>query len=689
MPLNLDKHITLDKAALSAANLCSKFTDDDLDRIGAWVSEGYAADKQSRSKWESRMSAAMNLAMQVVKEKSFPWANCANIAFPLVTIGALQFHARAYPAIVSGTDVVRCRVIGDDPDGKKKARAERISQHMSYQVLEQDRAWEEQHDRLLINLPIVGCAFKKSYYSASMGHNVSDLVLAQDLVLDYYAKSVESCSRKTQVIPMSRNEIYERVKRGTFQDVLDDAWYLGMPILPTTTEQAAKDKRGGVSPPLADETTPFRMLEQHCSLDLDGDGYAEPYIITVEEQSKEVMRIVTRFDREDDIERNAKKEIIAIRAMEYFTKYSFIPSPDGGVYDVGFGLFLGPLNESVNSIINQLVDAGTMSTAAGGFLGRGAKIRGGVYTFSPFGWNRVDSTGDDLRKSIFPLPVREPSAVLFQLLSLLINYVNRVSGSTDLMVGENIGQNTPAGTADTMLEQGQKIYSSIFKRVWRGMKEEFKKLYLLNALFMGQDARYGTGKIALQEDYLGDPNDVVPAADPNITSDTQRMQQAVMIKQAATQTPGYNRDEVERRFLKAAKVDSIDVLFPGTAGQPPPKDPKLVIEELKQQGKQQTTGAELQARKMEFVANLLEERRVNDAQIMKLNADSIAAVAAIQGDKENRQIELINAQLGAAKLHSEVLSRHIDLAISGLELQQAHVAAQQAQIEAQTAQAAA
>jgi len=203
--------------------------------------------------------------------------------------------------------------------------------------------------------------------------------MAKDLVLNYFAKSVESCPRKTHVIPMFRNEIYERVKRGLFKDVLEETWYQGPPVVQSSPQQQQTDNRLGVHPPASgDMTTPFTMLEQHCSCDLDQDGYAEPYIITLELSTKTVMRIVCRFDFEEDITRDADGDVISIRATEYFTKVPFIPSPDGGVYDIGFGVLLGPLNESTNSLINQLIDAGTMAVTAGGFLGKGAKIRGGV-----------------------------------------------------------------------------------------------------------------------------------------------------------------------------------------------------------------------------------------------------------------------------------------------------------------------
>lgn len=669
--LNLDHHITLNEKLIQSPNLCSEFGDADLDKIGVAVYEGYLQDKQSRTLWEKRTESAMDLAMQISKDKNFPWTNCSNVAFPLVTIAVMQFHARAYPALISGTDVVKCRVVGEDLDGKKGARADRISEHMSYQVLEQDSAWEEQHDNLLINVAVVGTSFIKSYYSGSKAHNVSELVSAKDLIVNYWAKSVEECDRKTHYIPLSRNEVHERVLRGTYRDVLEEPWYKEGVTNQQTTTQIKADTRAGTTVPQQDATTPIVALEQHCSLDLDGDGYAEPYIVTIEESSRRVLRIVARFDREADIERvqhGARKgEIISIKAVEYFTRYILIPSPDGGIYGVGFGILLGPLNESVNSLVNQLIDAGTMANGGGGFLGRGAKIRGGAYTFAPFEWKRVDSTGDDLHKSIVPLQVREPSGVLLQLLSLLIDYTNRISGSTDMMVGENPGQNTPAQTSQAMLEQGAKIYTAIFKRIWRSMKEEFKKLYLLNAVYMPMKQSFGeNGGFGLREDYLGDPNVIVPVADPRITSEQQRLMQAQALKQAAMSTPGYNLQLVETRYLQALHIDGIQAVYPGPDKTPPLPNAKMQVEQMKLEGKKLA----LQAAQMEFVVKMEEEKKLNQAKIVELHAKAALALEQAGGIKTGHEIAAFEAAIGAMKAHDQNLTEHMKLIMEGIQNEQ-------------------
>lgn len=663
--LKLQKHLVLDDEAIKAPNLCGRFSSEDLTAIGAEVWEGYKRDRTSRSRWEKRNENGMDLALQVSKAKSFPWPDCSNVAFPLVTIAAMQFHARAYPSIISGEEIVKCRVIGEDETGQITARADRVSTHMSWQVLEEDCSWEEQHDRLLLNVGIVGCAFVKTFYSASEGHNVSELVLAKDLIIDYWAKSVEAAPRKTQLIPLYRNDIYEKVKRGTYRDVLEEAWYeADAQRTDETGAQAKQDNRQGLNPPQSDQQTPFLGLEQHVLMDLDGDGYSEPYIITIEEQSQTPLRIVTGFDNPEHVERNAVGEVISISRMQYYTKYPFIPSPDGGLYDIGFGVLLGPLNESVNSAINQLFDAGTMATTAGGFLGRGVKIKGGVYSFNPFGWNRVDSTGDDLNKGIFPLPVREPSTVLFQLLSLLINYTNRISGANDMMVGENPGQNTPAETSRAMIQEGMKIYNAIFKRIWRAMKEEFKKLYVLNAIYLPRKFSFGpTGSFVLKEDYLGNPNAIAPAADPNISSEGERFAQAQALMAAAMSSPGYDHDAVNRRYLKALKIPAIGEVYPGIEKSPPAKDIKLQIAEMKEQTAQMALQSEMLIATRQL---MLDEQRVQ-AEVAKLQADIMLKQEELSGDIQDREIQRMNTYLGMMKENANMIRAQIDLQMKKME----------------------
>lgn len=658
--LNLETKLTLNQETTDSPNLVGRFSLKDLEAIGEVVWDGFDRDLKSRAPWEKRMEAGLNLAMQVAKDKNFPWPGASNVIFPLVTIASLQFSARSYENIVQGTDVVRYRKVGQDLTGLVTQRADRISKHMSWQVLEEDDAWEEQHDRLLINLGIVGSNFVKTRFNSRLGHNVSELVMARDFVLDYYAPSVAAAARKTHIVPLYRNEIYERVRRGVFADCLAEEWFTQIPSPPEPNYQ--QNQRSGLNPPQADEDTPFKTLEQHRLLDLDQDGYAEPYIVTIEESSKRVLRIVARWNSMSDIEYTAGGKVIQIKAMEYFTKFSFIPSPDGGIYDLGFGVLLGPLNESVNTGINQLLDAGTMANSNGGFLGRGAKIRGGNYTFAPWEWVRVDSTGDDLRKSLVQLPTREPSAVMFNLLGLLIEYTDRIAGTTETMVGKNPGQNTPAETSRNMTEQGMKVYSAIFKRVWRSLKEEFKKLHQLNAMYLPLSMGFGEkSDFVRREDYLSNPDQVIPVANPNITSKSMRVTQAAMVREAAHQVPGYDVAKVEKRYLHAMDVEGIDDIYPGADKVPPLPNPKASLEQMKLQGK----AMEIEFKKWQFIQQLQEDRKKVSAEISLMQAQVAEILSDIHIDHADNRLKAFETVVKALETHEKLLNDRIQT-LSGL-----------------------
>ncbi len=655
--IKLQTKLTIDRGLISAPDLTDRFSPADLATIGKTCFQGYQTDKLSRAPWERRTSAAMDLAMQIAKDKNFPWQGAANIIFPLVTIAALQFSARSYPAIIQGTDVVKYRVIGTDPKGETKKRAERIARHMSWQVLEEDEAWEEQHDRLLINLAVVGCSFIKSYYDGAAGHNVSELVTARDLVMDYWAKSTEKCARKTHIVPYYRNEIWEEIEDGRFRDVRKAAWFETAPTQPSAGNMRAEyDLRRGAAPnPAANEDSAYILLEQHRWFDFDQDGYAEPYLVTFDEASQEVLRITARFE-EGDVQRNQlNNSIRKIKAEEYFTKYSFIPSPDGGIYDLGFGSLLGPIDEAVSTAINQLLDSGTFQNSIGGFLGRGAKIRGGVYSMAPWEWKRVDSTGDDLRKNLVPFPERQPLAVTLQLIELLIEYADRLAGTTETMVGESPGQNTPAETSRNMTEQGMKVYSMIFKRVWRSMREEFKKLYKLNKQFLVAQKSFGAGDDFInREDYSGNVDQIAPVADPNVTSTAMQVYQAEAVRQAAYTTPGYDRDEAAKRWLKALKVENIETLYLGEKVAQPLPNPKMQAAQLKLQEVQ----VKIEADKIHWANELLQKAPLVQAQIDLLKAQVVKLIADIGADKAAQQIDAFEALIkGYQAYHSSLTDR--------------------------------
>jgi chaperonin GroES len=662
--MELDVKIKIDKL-LNSPNIAEMLDARALTTIGERVTSEFETDKSSRSVWEERVEEAMKLALQITEAKSFPWSGASNVKFPLITIAALQFHSRAYPALVPSGELVKIDHdvnTTEDPEvqAKNQERNKRVQKHMSYQLLKEDENWESEMDKVLITVPIVGCAFKKTYWDMNEDHPVSENVLAKDFVVSYWTKSLKDCDRQTHVLYLSTNDVLSRQRRGIWLDV-----NLGNPIMqPADDLSITQDKMQGTETNQTDTGTPYEFLEQHRWEDLDGDGFKEPYIITVHRPTKKVVRIVANYF-DSSIKRNNKDEIINIKPESYFTKYSFIPSPDGGYYDIGFGILLGPLNESINTIINQLIDTGTMSNTAGGFLSRGIKVRGGNYNFAPLEWKHVDSTGEDLAKGIYPLPVREPSSVLFTLLTTLVEYGERIVGSTDIMVGENVGQNTPAATSQTMVDQGMKVFSGIFKRIYRALNDEIRKVYRLNQLYLPEEYKFA-GNVVSNQDYRDAATDLRPAADPHVISDTQRLLQAEALKTTALSVPGVNIYNVMRRYLEAMKVPNIEEILPDPQGPnaiPSQPDVKVQVEQIKAEERKLS----LETKFRLGILKLQNEAKINEAKILKMEAEAALAYEQAGGVQAGHDISMLQTQLGAAKAHQDGILKSIEMMMKATE----------------------
>jgi chaperonin GroES len=663
--LDLDVKLKIEDLVKSP-NIAEMLEEEALKTIGAAVWDEWTIDKTSRQDWEDKTAEAMKLALQVMEEKTFPWENASNVKFPVVTLAALQYQARAYPSLIPSPDVVKCKVVGPDPDGTKQQRADRIAEFMSFQVLEEDECWEENTDKVLISQAIVGCAFKKSYFDPALKHNVSEHVLAKDLYIPYFAKSLDKASRITQILYVSKNDLVQKNRLGFYTEYDSKS----QPTIDTSSPlYEAREEAQGVHAPSNDPSASIELLEQHRYLDLDGDGYEEPYIVTVVKDTQQVLRIVARYFS-DDIKRNTKGQIVCIYPQHYFTKFSFIPSPDGGIYDLGFGVLLGPLNQSINTILNQLVDAGTLANTAGGFLGRGVKFRSGDNSFKPFEWKRVDSTGDDLRKGVFPLPVREPSPVLFQLLSLLIDYSERVGMSVDPLVGVNPGQNTPAETSRNMIAEGQRVFNAVFKRTYRGLKEEFRKLYKLNTLYMNDQQDYYVGdewKQALQADFSGEGKEIVPAADPNMITDEQKINQAMMLKSTAMENPGmYNGLEVEKRYLKALKIPEAEIqqLLNTQPPPPPPPDPKIIVESMKLEFAKYKLQTDVQL----AIMDKQQELAYLQAEITEKEARAMLAMAQAESVESGQQLAALQQAVALMKQKQDGVKQALEVLVKVKEL---------------------
>lgn len=678
---------------VAASNIAPLLEEEQLKIIGSDAVEGYTSDRASREGWEQRNVDSIKLALQVTESKTFPWPNCANVKFPMVTVAALQFLARV-SLMTKGRSLVQCDVLGPDPQGIQFARSKRISAHMSYQLTEEDQEWVNDDEKAKFAASIMGCSFKKSYFDPVAGINLSEYVPASRLVVDYHTKNFNKCGRVTHVLSMNSNEILERERRGIFCKM--DSQAESTPLENSLTE--LENEVQGIESSEESATGAFEILEQHCWLDLDGDDYKEPYIVFVRSDTAQVLRIVARFFDEGDVHRvhdsavarlyekaqstdlqTAKEAytkeadklrnspanlIMRIDAQQFFTKYTFIPSIDGGFYDLGFGALLGPVNRAVDTLINQQLDSGTMQVTAGGFLGRGVKIKSGKSSFDPFEWKPVDSQGDDLRKNIVPLPTNAPSQVLFSMLGLLIQYGEKISGSTDIMTGENPGQNTPAETSRNTIEQGMALFSGIYFRMYRAFQQELRLRYRLNQLYLETTPKWfmmttGGSSSVVQGDYATGLMQVSPAADPSTVSSSQRQQKAMMVHGLALQSPNFNTYLATKNMLEAFEVQDIEHLLPDPTGPlaiPAPGDPKIEIEKEK---------LALEKEKFQFttqqaVFEMKQAIAMNEATIQHLEASATKLLADAQGVGIDQQIAAINAQTGAAKTHQEGMIRALE-----------------------------
>lgn len=620
------------RALLESANIADNMDEQKLRTIGHDVLDGYNTDKASRAQWEEQMEEWTRLASQVREDRSFPWPKASNVKYPLLTTAAMQFSARAYPSLIpSDGKVVKAKVIGKDPTGQKSSLADRVSMYMSYQIMHDITGWEESMDKLLIMLPVVGTMFKKTYWDSIKKKPASDVILPKHLVVNYWAKSLKDAERVSQVIEMSPRTLKERQMAKIFLDV-----DLGDAPMPMTSNPNA--------PASSDETTPYTIIEQHTYLDLDEDDYPEPYIVTFHLESGKVLRIAARFDDKtmffDD-----EDNLVKIEPIEYFTKFGFIPNPDGSFYDIGFGVLLGPVNESVNTLINQLIDAGTLNNLQGGFLGKGLRIRMGETRFQPGEWKAVNSTGQDLKQQIVPLPSKEPSNVLFQLMGSLITSGKELASVAEIFVGKMPGQNTPATTTMATIEQGMKVFTAVYKRIYRSLDAEFAKLFDINSTYLNPETYKEVLDITVgPADFSNDKYSICPGADPTAVSQTEKLLKAQGLMEML---PLGILDPVKvgLRLLEAQEQPNYQELLNKTVAETgampePQPDPKLLESQAKIQAMQQ--GSAIKQQEAAFKSELSQR----DAQFQQ-------AMKAQAADQDMRHKEMLNAVQLAISTHTE------------------------------------
>ena len=548
------------------ANLAELLPDDVLDPIGNELFNNYTDYKTSRKDWERSYISGLDLLGFSYDDRTEPFKGASGATHPVLAEAVTQFQSLAYKELLPAGGPVRTQIMGlQSPD--KEQQAIRVKEYMNYQIMDQMKEYEAEFDQMLFYLPLAGSAFKKVYYDEIMQRAVSKFVPADDLVVPYTATSLDDAESIIHMVRMSENELRKQQVGGFYRDLEVNPSYLN------ETEAEKKERQLEGANKGRDDRV-FTLLECHVNLNLEGfedtgeDGEATgiklPYVVTLEEGTRKILSIRRNYEIGD-----AKRNKI-----QYFVHFKFLP----GLGFYGFGLIhmIGGLSRTATAALRQLLDAGTLSNLPAGFKMRGIKMRDEAQALQPGEFRDVDAPGGNLRDAFMTLPFKEPSATLLQLMGVVVNAGQRFASIADLQVGDG-NQQAAVGTTVALLERGSRTMSAIHKRIYSAMKREFNLLARVFKLYLPPVYPYdvvGGQKQIMQTDF-DDRVDILPVADPNIFSQTQRISLAQTELQLATSNPQiHNQYEVYRNMYEALGVKDIDLILKRPP-KPMPKDPAL------------------------------------------------------------------------------------------------------------------
>lgn len=602
---------------------------DDVDAvaIGNKCLSDFNTDFTARSEKDERLKQAEKLAKQTIEEKTFPYRGASNVKYPLITKAVIEFNARVSPLICNNGEVVKIKTFGGEndlveEDGKypidentgilktesdvKTDRAKKVKDLMNWLITDKTD-WEDEKDRLTLVYALSGFAATKNYFDYGSGLPKSELVLPLSLYWEE-GRTFNKATRKSQLIKMSHNEIVENMRLGIFSKV----------------DSILEDK----------EKEEYELIEMHTLLDLDEDGYKEPYIVVLDKDSGEVLRIVARYT-EKDILRNSKGEIARIKPKEYFVFYEFMPCLDGSIYPLGLCDLLLFINESINTNVNQLIDAGTLSNMQGGFISGNIRIKGGLQGFAPNEWKFVENAGLDIANNIVPLPTKEPSQTLFNLLGLLIDSGKEVAMLSDILNGD-VAQELRPTSVLALIEQGLSGFKAILKRLHRSLKEELGLFYDM----IGENldlikSFYGNNVLlrnVTREDFSDDCA-VIPVSDEYYATSIEKAKRSEFyLGLAMSGNPFVNVEEATKRALQTLGLENyMDLIIKPQPQQPDPMlqaQLQLIMEQAKRLNVQN---------QIDFIKTNIEKMRADsevsnkalDTQSMtiKRDAEAISAIA--------------------------------------------------------------
>ena len=649
------------------ANLAELLPEEVLAPMGHELYENYVNYKSSRKDWEHAYTNGLDLLGFKYEEKSEPFKGASGATHPVLAEAVTQFQALAYKELLPSQGPVRTQILGlSTPD--KEQQALRVKEFMNYQIMSEMKEYESEFDQMLFYLPLTGSTFKKVYYDEIMQRTVSKFVPADDLIVPYSATSLDDAETIIHVIKMTENDLRKQQVGGFYRDIELT------PGLDNETESQKKERElDGVSK--TRDQRMFTLLECHVDLDIEGfedmntqgepTGIKLPYIVTIDEGSKEVLSIRRNYEVGDSTRSKVR----------YFVQFKFLPGT--GFYGFGLIHMIGGLSRSATAALRSLLDAGTFSNQPSGFKMRGIKLRDEAAPIQPGEFRDVDAPGGNLRDAFMPLPFKEPSGTLLQLMGIVVQAGQRFASIADLQVGEG-NQQAAVGTTVAMLERGSRTMSAIHKRLYASMKREFGLMARVFKLYLPPVYPYDVvgGQRQIKQSDFDDRIDILPVADPNIFSQTQRISLAQTEMQLAASNPAiHNQYEVYRNMYEALGVKDIDLILKRPE-QPMPKDPALEhIDALAGKPFQAFPGQDHQAHitaHLNFMeTNMVKNSPVIGAAIQKNILEHISLMAQEQIEVEFRDELPQLAQMQQAAMQNPMMQQQIRMLQERIEARKA------------------
>ena len=549
-------------------NLADILPDDVLEPIGGEMVNNYTDYKMSRKDWERSYTQGLDLLGFKYEDRTEPFQGASGATHPVLAEAVTQFQAQAYKELLPSDGPVRTQVMGLKNPGTEQ-QAQRVKDYLNYLIMDEMKEYEAEFDSMLFHLPLAGSTFKKVYYDVPLARVVSKFVPADELVVPYTATSLDDAESVIHVIKMSENELRKQQVNGFYVDV-----DLGPPNTTTQNDVEKKERELDGTKKSGKPEAIYTLLECHVNLDLEGfedvgadnqpTGIKLPYIVTVDEGTRTVLSIRRNY-APDDLKKSK---------IQYFVHFKFLP----GLGFYGFGLIhmIGGLSRTATTALRQLLDAGTLANLPAGFKQRGVRVRDEASPIQPGEFKDVDAPGGSLRDAFFPLPYKEPSPTLLQLLGVVVQAGQRFASIADMQIGET-KQNAAVGTTIALLERGSRVMSAIHKRCYAAMKDEFKILAKVVSQYLPPEYPYdvvGAQRNIKQADF-DDRIDVIPVADPNIFSMSQRITMAQTQLQLATSNPQlHNMYQIYRNMYEAIGVKNVDAVLPPPAPNAP-MDPSM------------------------------------------------------------------------------------------------------------------